>query len=150
MQTRPAGDPDDLIEAIGDVRRRARQALDRRQREDGERWYGLRVWAVAIPAYAQGEWTAAITGVVDLARAPEVAVEDALAVVAWTRIRALGNPLLARDVRQHVTRAISTTAGLREAGADRIALWYGAVDRAGYGGWRAIQWTRGIQQEDGR
>ncbi|KMO38586.1 hypothetical protein VQ02_11695 [Methylobacterium variabile] len=145
MTTRRCSDPDDVLDAVADVRRRARQMLDRRQREDSERWGGLRLWAVAIPAYARGEWTATITGVVDLARAPEVAVEDALSSVTATRIRALANPLLARDVRAHIVRAISTTATIREAGPDGVAEWYSAVDRAGAGGWRAITWARGCR-----
>jgi hypothetical protein len=149
ITTRPAGDPDDLIDAVADVRRRARQMLDRRQREDTARWSSLRIYTVAIPVYAHGEWTAALTGIVDLARAPEVVVEDALAAVAPTRIHALGNPLLPRDVQAHVVYAISTTAGLREAGPDGIAWLYSAIDRAG-GGWRAITWSRGLHREAAR
>lgn len=144
MTTRSAGDPDDLIDAIGDVRRRARQTLDRQRREDAERWGGLRLWAVAIPAYTRGEWTAAITGVVDLARTPEVALEDVLDAVVPTRIRPLRNPLLASDVRDHIVRAIATTATIREAGRDGIAWWYSSIDRGG-GGAKAITWSRGCQ-----
>ena len=95
MQTRQCSDPDGVLDAVADVRRVARQALDRHRREDPERWGGLRLWAVAIPAYARGEWTATLTGVVDLARVPEVAAEDVLGGVAETRIRAIAAPVLA-------------------------------------------------------
>lgn len=145
ISTRACADPDDLIDAVADVRRRARQAIDRRRREEA-RWGTIRVYAVAMPLYAGGQWRAEITGVVHLGRAPEVALEDALTVVAPTRIRRFENSVVARDVRAHVQRVISTTAGLHEAGRDGVAHWYGAVDRAGGGGWRAITWSRGLQE----
>lgn len=145
MQTRRCSDADDVIDAVADVRRRARQGLDRHRREDPERWGGLRLWAVAVPRYAAGEWWAEMTGVVDLARVPEIAAEDVLGGVAETRIRALAAPVLARDVRAHIVRAITTTATIRAAGADGVAHWYSAVDREGTGGWRAITWARGCR-----
>lgn len=148
MTTRKCSDPDDLLGEVARIRCSGRQAIARRLRDDEARWSGLRLWAVAVPRYDASGWSAAITGVVDLARVPEVALEDALGTAAPARIRAIASPLLARDVRQHVTRAISTTAGLREASLDGVAWLYSAIDRAGGGGWRAITWTRGLHRQE--
>lgn len=146
MLTRGCSGPDDLLGEIAGLRRRARQAIDRRRAQD-LRWGTIRIYAIAVPLVRGGDWRAAITGVMHLGRGSEIEVEGALGVVAPTRVRQIAMPVLAADVRAHMVRAIGTTAGLREVGPEGIGLWYSAVDRHGGGGWRAISFSRGSRLE---
>ncbi|WP_375276313.1 hypothetical protein, partial [Methylorubrum thiocyanatum] len=57
IETRRCSDPDDLIEAINDIRITLRRAFDRRQREN-ERWRGIRCLGCFTPTFDGSMWSA--------------------------------------------------------------------------------------------
>lgn len=142
VSSRACTDPDDLVDAINDIRTTMRRAFDRRQREN-ERWRTIRCVGCFTPSFDGISWSATFNGIIELGRVHEVTFLDAFEPLVQVRLQSFPSALIEDDVHNHMHLAFSTMGGLSSCEPIHLALYFNTITR--HGGFKPLIFRRGVQ-----